>query len=267
MNRTLWAFFKRDLLNESSYRLAFLMQLLGSVHVVLIFFFISKMLGGARLENIARYGGNFFQFVILGVAVQQYLYTAINGFSGQMREAQLTGTLEAILVCPVQLRSYVAGSIAFSFVMNLVHVGVYLSLGALFGAAIPPARLPAITLVMLLSAFAFASFGILSAAYIVLFKKGNPLAWVVTLASSLLGGVYYPVSTLPDWLQGLSRLVPMTHCLEALRAAARPEVALATLASSLLALAAWVAVGLPLAYSGFAWAVKRARRTGSLGQY
>lgn len=265
--RALLAFFKRDLRHESSYKLSFAMQALGSIHVVLIFYFISKMLGGSRIEHIARYGGDFFPFVILGVAVQQYLYTAMNGFSGQMREAQLTGTLEAILVCPVPLRGYVAGTLAFAFVMNLVHVMVYLALGALFGAALPLAKVPAVALVMLLSAGAFASFGILSAAYIVLFKKGNPLAWVVTLASSLLGGVYYPVSTLPDWLQGLARLIPMTHCLEALRGVVRAEASLVSLAPSLLALLAWALIGVPLAYLVFAWAIECARRTGSLGQY
>jgi ABC-2 type transport system permease protein len=42
--------------------------------------------------------------------------------------------------------------------------------------------------------------GIISAAFIMRFKKGNPVTWMVATASELLGGVYFPIDVLPERL-------------------------------------------------------------------
>ena len=44
--RILWAFLRRDLINEMSYKLAFFLQLLSMLPSMLLFFFLSKLMGG-----------------------------------------------------------------------------------------------------------------------------------------------------------------------------------------------------------------------------
>jgi len=263
----LWAFLLRDLRHEASYKVSFAMQLLGSVHLLLLFFFLSRFLGDTAATTAQAYGSSYFPFVVTGLAVQQYLYLALNNFSGQLREAQLTGTFEAVMVCPVPLPLYLMGSALFAFVLNTIHILVFLGMGHFLGAAFPLRELPAVMLVLVLSAVAFSSLGIFAASYIVIFKKGNPLAWVFLLSSSLLGGVYYPVTMLPGWVQKLAVLVPMTHCLNGLRGLMNQHAGLGGIAPSLLGLIAWISVGLPASGLCFAWAVRIGRKRGSLGQY
>ena len=69
----------------------------------------------------------------------------------------------------------------------------------------------ALTLILLLSVGVFSCFGILSAAFILLFKRTSPIALLMEGAAWLLGGVLYPVTVLPDWLRRCSNLPPRTR--------------------------------------------------------
>ena len=268
MMQVIWAMLLRDLRHEASYKLAFLMQLLGSFHVFVLFLFLSRMFTGLPVQSLQKYGGSYFPFVLTGIAVQHYLFIALNTFSGQLREAQMMGTFEAVLVCPVPVPVYLAGSVLFSFVLNTFHIVIFLLAGALMGVfRLSVGQLPQLALVLGLSAATFSSIGILTASYCVVFKKGNPVAWLLTISSSLLGGVYFPCTVLPQWLQSVSAWVPMTHCLEALRGTLLLGKDLRGIEGSLAILGIWSLVGLPLSGLTFLWAVRRGKRTGSLGHY
>ena len=85
--------------------------------------------------------------------------------------------------------------------------------------------------------------------------------------ASLLGGVYYPITVLPDWLQLLSRLVPVTYALRAMRLALLQGAPFAELIPDILALAFFAVLFLPLSLVAFRYAVQRARVDGSLTHY
>jgi ABC-2 type transport system permease protein len=89
------------------------------------------------------------------------------------------------------------------------------------------------------------------------------LAWSIMFVFMPLTCVYYPVATLPTWLQPVAWLLPPTYVFEGMRALVidkvfRPDLMLDALALN----AIWFAAG---AY-GFLQLVRSARRHGSLMQ-
>jgi len=266
--RELWAFVRRDVQNEISYSFSFLLQILSIFPLVLLFLFISRLFGNAMPAPLLAYGGSYFPFVLIGIAVQNYLMMALSSFAGSIRDAQLSGTLEAILTAPVRLPVFLLGSMLYAFVLNSLRIVIYLVFGILVsGAGLEWTRLPSACLVMGLTIAAFSSLGILSASFIILFKKGDPLNWMFNIASWLLGGVYYPVSVLPGWLREASEWIPMTHSLEALRLILLSNHSLVSVGSHVLKLALWASICLPVSYLCFRYALNRARATGTLGHY
>ena len=264
----LWAFLRRDLLNELSYKLSFLLQLLGIFPVVLMFFFLSRLVGSTISGPLQPYGGSYFPFVLIGIAVQNYLTLSLSKFSGNLRESQLSGTLEAVLATPVSLPSFLIGSTVYSFVFNALRIFIYLAIGALLlHADFNWSRLPAALGVISLTIAAFSSLGIFSAGFIMLFKRGDPVNWGFNVISWLLGGVYYPVSILPLWLQKVASIIPMTHSLEALRLILLTEKGFSHIWNHLLVLGLWGAIGLPVSLFCFRYALNRARMQGTLGHY
>ena len=113
----------------------------------------------------------------------------------------------------------------------------------------------------------FNSLGLLAASVILVFKRGNPVAWLFQGVAGLLGGVYFPVEVLPDWLQALSALIPVTYAVRGLQLAVYQGASLPSLSGEILPLAFLAAVLLPLGLFSFAASIRRAKREGSLAHY
>ncbi|HUK31016.1 MAG TPA: ABC transporter permease, partial [Candidatus Acidoferrum sp.] len=121
--------------------------------------------------------------------------------------------------------------------------------------------------VLVVSILAFAGLGILSASYLLLFMRGNPAKWLLLGLSGVLGGLMYPVSILPHWLQILARLLPITYSLEGLRAAILGGAGFGELWHSIRALVLFAGVFLPLSFVVFSWALRRTKITGTLTHF
>jgi ABC-2 type transport system permease protein len=110
----------------------------------------------------------------------------------------------------------------------------------------------------------FASLGVAVAAFTVVFKRSTALLGLVVAGVSLLGGAYFPLSVLPEPLESIAKFLPFTWALDVVRAALLGGTVDPLQLAGLFVAAA---VFLPIALALFAAALKRARRTGTLGQY
>ena len=82
-----------------------------------------------------------------------------------------------------------------------------------------------------------------------------------------MAGVFYPVSVVPRWMQQAANFLPLTHTLEGMRLAILRGYGLRQLIPQVVALLIFAAIVLPLSALAFAWAVRRAKRDGSLTHY
>jgi ABC-2 type transport system permease protein len=262
------AFLKRDFLIAISYRVKFLIQIGGIFISTLIFFFLSKLVGRGVSDQLAAYGGDYFAFVLVGIAFTDYLSVSLGSFAGQIRTAQMQGTLEALLVTPTSVPTILFSSSLYSFSFTSLRVLLYLVFGVfVFGLTLRVVSIAAFLVVMFLTILAFSGIGLLSAAFIVVFKQGSPVGWLVTTASGLLGGVFYPVAVLPSWLKPYAYLLPITHALEAMRQILFQGATLATVYQQTLILGLFAAALVPMGLGAFAYGLKTARREGSLIHY
>ena len=262
------AFVKRDFRLETSYRLSFLLQLFDVFFSVFLFYYVARLPGEAATPYLALYGGDYFSFVLIGIAFAGYFGVGLSGFANSIRQAQMTGTLEAMLMSPTRVSAIVLCSSLWSYLMTSLRVIAYLAVGAVsLGVNLGRGNYLAALLILALSVVAFSSLGIIAASFVMVLKRGDPVTWLFSTLSSLLGGVYYPISILPDWLQRLSHLLPITYSLRAMRLALLQGYSLAALAPDILALAIFSLVLLPLSLLAFRYAVHRARVDGSLTHY
>lgn len=262
------AFVKKDILIQMSYKLSFFLQFSGIFFSVLTFYFIAKMIGDAAIPYLEPYGGDYFSFVLIGIAFESYLWTGLRSFSESVRMEQMMGTLEAMLVAPTKVDTIVIFSSFWNYIFATVRVLIFLLLGVfLFGVNMGNANLFAATILLILTTICFSSLGIISASFIMVFKKGDPMNWVFGSVSALLGGVLYPITVLPGWLQIFSYLLPITYSLRGMRHALLQGYPLGTLSWDILALAVFSAVLLPLGLLCFRYAVRRAKMEGSLTKY
>ncbi len=261
------AFVRRDLIDAASYKAAFAYQVITLVSSVLTVYFLSRMVAGADVPSLRPYGGDYFAFALIGVAFADYLAVSLASFSRGLRLAQRNGTLEAMLATPATPAQIVVGSALYRFLWSFARVVVYVLSGLVLGATFPEANLLSATVTAALSILAFGAVGVLGAALVLVLKAWEPVTAVFSGLSWLLGGVLYPVSSLPGVAQHAASLLPITHALEAMRGALLDGRGLGELVGPLAGLAIFAAVVLPVAVWVFSWSVRRVRMEGSVGHY
>lgn len=262
------AFLIRDFQNEASYRFAFLMTIGGVIFRSLLFFFLSEFIGVIADPFLGEYEGDYFSFVIIGIALGGYFGVGLTGFSSALRQAQVTGTLEATMMTPTPISLVIIGSALWSYTYTTFRVFVYLLFGVLFLTLdLSRANIPAALLILALSIIAFASMGIMAASVIMVIKRGDPVSGVLSNTANLLGGVFYPVAILPAGLQLFSYLLPLTYALHGMRLAMLNGAGWAELSPDILALLLFCVLLAPLSLLLFRWAVERARAEGTLAHY
>lgn len=263
-----WSFLKRDFLSAVSYRLNFLMQIGGIFISTLMFFFLARLIGSGVSGQLQSYGGDYFSFVIIGVAFADYLTVSLSSFAGEIRSAQLMGTLEALLVTPTSVPAILFSSSLYNFAFTSLRLLIYLIFGVfLFNMKLHMTSVAAFIVVTMLTMLVFIGVGLISAAFIIVFKQGSPVNWIMGTASGLLGGILYPVSVLPAWLQPYAYLLPITHALEAIRQILLNGATFASVSHQMLVLALFAVLLLPTGLMAFGYGLKVAKREGSLIHY
>ena len=266
--RLAWAFFKRDAAIALSYRAAFIAQFMGNLLLLVMLYYVGKTVGPASLPALARYGGNFLAFLLIGVALTDCVTVSLASFAAQVREAQTTGTLEATLMSPVRLSLILVYSSLWNYFMSAVRFVLYLVVGgAAYGVSMGRANLASAAVIFVLTIACFMGIGILWAGIVLLVKRGEALMGAMGLIFLMLGGVLFPPSLLPRWIQYLAGLVPLTPALEGMRFALLQGYGFEQLSAILIRLSAFSIVLLTAGVVGFNYAVQLGRKTGSLSQY
>jgi ABC-2 type transport system permease protein len=263
--RDLLLFFSRDLRIAATYRTPFILELVDALFGAAMFYFAARFVDSPQLRATLPQGTTYFTYSLVGFIFFDYLHASLDSFDRSLEEARDAGTLEPLLVTQVSLPVILIGSALYPFVLTTLRIAVYLGWGAaLFHFPLREANWVSVVAVLCATLLAFSGLGILSAAYLLLFKRGNPAKWFFLGVSSLVGGMLFPVSILPDWLQVVAHLNPVTYALDAMRAALLDGAHLKQISPSLGILLLFAAVLLPVSLLAFSWALRRTKVTGTL---
>ncbi|HEY2118327.1 MAG TPA: ABC transporter permease [Candidatus Acidoferrum sp.] len=258
-------FFLRDLRIARTYRSPFVLEAIEALFTATMFFYGARFVDSPELRASLPQGHSYFAYALVGFVFFDYLTAALNTFERTLQEARDTGTLEPLLVTQVSLPVVLAGSSLYPFCETTLRIMVYLGWGAiLFGFPLASANWISVIAVIITTLFAFSALGIFSASFLLLFKRGNPGKWLIVGISSIVGGMLFPVTILPDWLQVLAHLNPVTYAMDAMRAALLDGANLATIGRPLLILAILALILLPLSMTAFGWALRRTKMNGTL---
>jgi ABC-2 type transport system permease protein len=265
--RKVLALIRAEGLAVFSYRLQTVVSFGGLLVSIVPLYFVAGALQPVMTKAIATEGHQYFGFLLVGTIAFLLLTTAVNALPEAVRSGIGRGTLEAMLATPTPLPVLLTGMIGFPLLWTIVRGAIMLVSAWVLGAHVVWARgLPALG-ILLLIALAHIPFAILCASLILAFRTAGPFPTVVLTVSGLLGGVYYPTQVIPSWLHHVSAFLPLTYGLRALRRTLLERASLGTLAPDLAMLVAFTVVLFVTSLVVFSWALRYARRAGTLAQY
>jgi ABC-2 type transport system permease protein len=170
-----------------------------------------------------------------------------------------------IFASPISIAEYVSGLVLSSVCTSAIGlVAMILLASAVFGLSFAVYGPAILAFLLILFVFGIA-LGVLGCAIVLRFGPAAEwLIWPIPALVSPFVGVFYPISTLPAWMQGLARSLPPTYVFEGMRgmmagqnvSAAALTVAFVLVLIDIL-LAAWV----------FVRVYKNSVRTGLIARY
>ncbi len=274
MNRTetflrkAWAFIKKDFHIQSSYRISFLFEWLGILIHAATFYFVAKLFEQNLTPYLKEYQTGYFPFVLIGIAFSGYLSIAIRSFSGNIRREQMMGTLEAMITTPTRLPILIVSLSLWNFIFTSISSFIYLSCGVLFfDVDLSHMNIGATLIILLLTIVSFSCIGIISASFVIVLKKGDPVSWLTDTFARFFGGALFPVIILPKGLRTISYFLPITYSLKALRHSLLQGYGFSMLRFEIGILLAFCIILGPLSLWTFRGAVRKAKNTGSLAHY
>jgi ABC-2 type transport system permease protein len=176
------------------------------------------MFGGQLSQNIGiNMDFDFNTFMLIGMMVQGLFMMMGNGIVSLVEDRRTDFTQE-ILVSPVSRYSIILGKIIGAFFVSYIQFFATIAIGYCIGARL--------TLSQFLLIFAFSPFICLAAGSfgvvcIGLIKKPSTAAMVImmsSMAQTFLSGALIPVSHSTGIMAVLTRLLPMTYCVDFMRA-------------------------------------------------
>lgn len=184
------------------------------------------------------------------------------GMTLSLLEEMWSRNFANLFVAPLRPAEYAVALMGLSMIRSLIGVLPAALLAIpLFAYSIFEIGLPLVAFYAVLTMTGWAA-GLLMSAMLIRFGlAAESFAWASIFLLAPICGVYYPVSTLPEWLRVISWALPPTHVFEGMRAVVLDGTFRADLIASAIALNIAYLAGALLV---FLWAFRRARERGQL---
>lgn len=259
------AYIRRDFLVWSSYRLAAFWQFLAIIVLVGVIYLAAKVVGD-QSNLIDEQHGSYVAYILISLAFLDVLLQGFGMPSRGIAENQRAGTLEPMLLAPISNLSLLMGFWYFRLILSLFRMSISIGFGLLILGFWHSANPLTVLLILVPAQLTYFGLGAASAAFTVLVKEGDPIRLGYTTLTAILGGAFFPIDALPDFMKALSYLVPLSYALDGIRrgmdgagpAEVWPQVVALTVMSAVL---------VPIGIWAFSWSVRRAKREGALGEY
>ena len=217
------------------------------------------------LNSVAASGFNFVPSLLGAVLLWDFLVRVMMGVTSAFFEDVWSRNFLNLFATPLSIAEYLSGFVLSSIVTSSIGLAVMLVLATTaFGLSFFAYGLMLIPFLLVLFLFGIA-LGIVGSA--VVLRLGPAAEWFIWPIPALLSpfaAVFYPLSTLPRWMQYVARLLPPAYVFEGMRAI----IAGGTVSGSALALGGGLAVlCILLGCWFFRHVYRHALRTGLIARY
>ncbi len=205
-------------------------------------------------------------YLIIGTLVWRYLSNIFMLTSEVIAWERWEGTIEYTLMAPVQRWVHLVGQTGYSLVYSLITtLAIGIAMALFFELDLADANLLGAGAVILAGSLSLIAIGIVASILPLLYpERGAQMTNVVEAAFLLISGVYYPITVLPEWMQAIAVISPVTFVLDGTRAAVLEGAGLAELWQYILPLLILGVLALPIGLRLFRAAENYAKRTGRL---
>lgn len=171
------------------------------------------------LNSVAQATFNFVPMLLGAVLLWDFFTRVMQGVTTSFLEDVWSRSFVNLFATPLTVSEYVAGLVLTSIATSLIGLMVMLVLAmTVFGLSFFSYGLMLIPFLLILFLFGIA-LGIAGAAIVLRLGPASEwFIWPIPAMVSPFVGVFYPLSTLPHWMQYIAYVLPPSYVFEGMRA-------------------------------------------------
>ena len=192
-------------------------------------------------------------FLLAGMIGYGIAATAFAGLAITLVIRRESGVLKRVRGTPMSPTIYVAAVICSTLVVIALEVVAQVLIGRYLLDAHWPSAPGSLVLVLLLGVSAFAALGLAITAAVRTAEGSSAVVNAVYLPMAFISGAFFSPRSLPDFLEAISNVLPLTFLLRLVRADFVEGAGLSSEPGSIIALSLWGLAGLAIALRAFRW--------------
>jgi ABC-2 type transport system permease protein len=170
-----------------------------------------------QIEGVVSGTPSYFNFIAPGIMMMTVMMSVMTGLPVAISQEKEIGTLDGMMVSPINRLSIILGKSLGQTARGLIQGILILVLsGLLFGVVIQGSILLVFGL-LLLGVFSFVGLGIVITSFAKDQETAQMMMMTLMFPMMFLSGVFFPIQTMPWYMQDISKLLPLTYASDALR--------------------------------------------------
>ncbi len=171
-----------------------------------------------RLERFVNVGGSSYaDFFLPGFLAYTFMQGGLYGLGYFLTDLKAKGVIKRFLVTPIHPFEMAVSVVASRILVMLAQLVLLTGIGVfIFHARFSWAYSPLILFVTILGGALFLFVGLLVSTFADSYESAAPLTAGLGLPLLFLGGVFYPIDMLPNFLQIIAKVLPLSHLSQAL---------------------------------------------------
>jgi len=199
------------------------------------------------------YGIRAIDYTIPGIMVMALMVTGIMATASGFAEEREKGLYRRLALTPLKRHTLLAGQIIHRYFVIMVQILLLLLIGILAFKIKINGNYFWLWLVMTIGGLCFLSVGFALTGLIRSARSATPICMTVYFLLMFLGGLFFPVNVMPEFLKHIANALPATNLNDILRMVMLQGATLADVWQELLIVGGWTAGCLILAVKFFRW--------------
>ena len=205
------------------------------------------------VEDVQARSQRYLDFLLPGLMAFTLMQLAIAGSGFNIVEYRRKGILKRLFVTPIRPSDFIAAIVLARTVIVLIQLTVLI----LFAVLILDVRIlgnfASFYLVVLLGTFVFLNLGFCLGSVAKTQQAVMAVGNIVIFPQIFLSGVFYPIESMPAFIQPIASVLPLSFVATGMRDIANEGASLLAITPSLIGIAVWFAIGFYLATRLFVW--------------
>jgi ABC transporter DrrB family efflux protein len=218
----------------------------STIQPIMFVLLFTYVFGGAISHSLPP-GVSYIDYLLPGILIQSVTFRASQTAVGLSEDLKL-GVIDRFRAMPMARSAVLIGRTTADLVRNVLIIVLMIIVGYIIGFRFQAGAAQALACIALVSAFGLALSWIF--AFVALTVRGAEAAqtagFVVLFPLVFASSVFVPVSTLPNWLQAVAKVSPVTLAANAARSLALLPGTPSSLAGAIAWIAGLLAVFIPL---------------------